>query len=70
MMFDQKFAMLYLLDIVESWVSFIFNLRRIMGLVELCFKMKITKTQIANLSMFVLFAIVNAMQVELMYDYH
>ena len=61
---------LYLLDIVESWVSFIFNLRRIMGLVELCFKMKITKTQIANLSMFVLFAIVYAIQVELMYDYH
>ena len=70
MMFDQMFAMLYLLDIVESWVSFIFNLRRIMGLVELCFKMKITKTQIANFSMFVLFAIVYAIQVELMYDYH
>ena len=61
---------LYLLDVVEIWVPFIFNLRRIMGLVELCFKMKITKTQIANLSMFVLFAIVYAIQVELMYDYH
>ena len=67
-MFDIR--RVYLLDVIESWVSFIFNLRRIMGLVELCFKMKITKTQIANLSMFVRFAIVYAMQVELMYDYH